>query len=562
MSQGEKIVLIVVALAVVTVLLLIKPDPKSREMLKQPSPVSWERIKDDPAKKLKLRWQGIIASTAGKPGSWIERNLEERFNLDIDPLFLDASAYERRRPLMLVGGDIPDVMWSGDPLQVRANLRNGFVMEIPYEVILEHAPHYVSMVNAYGKEAWLYAHYQGRNYGLPTVNAEANKPRIGCWRMDWLRNVGIDTVPETVAEIYEALRRFRQNDPDGNGAKDTYGWSPPIFHWSLLFDNIFAAYGVLAFELMKRDGQIVWGGILPETKEALRTLRTWYAEELLDPDFVLDAQGRQTENKFINGRTGFLYPVDGLQGYDTDSEGSLWGKTRAFDPRAELVPAPPLRGKNGQRRGRSWGGAAHVLQFGKQLEQQPEKVIRVLRMMDAIARDEALYMDTRNGKRGLHWDYNPAAYMGPKGKVIKEGIVGLPPYDDDSRSREKAEELLGGRNAFFFPSSLDPVYDEKYISAVEREWIKQNRDSAWSMKNVLGKSDVVPSSGRYLKDLLNYQTTFFIEIVVGKRDIDEFDDFVAEWRRRGGDVILEEARQMYKDTSLIYELVGVPEEDR
>ena len=95
---------------------------------------------------------------------------------------------------MLCGGDIPDIMWNGDPLGVRANLRNGFIMEIPYELILEHAPTYVTYLNRYGKEAWLYTHYNGKNYGLPTFFADANRPRISAWRMDWLRHVGIDLV--------------------------------------------------------------------------------------------------------------------------------------------------------------------------------------------------------------------------------------------------------------------------------------------------------------------------------------------------------------------------------
>ena len=66
----------------------------------------------------------------------------------------------------------------------------------------------------------------------------------------------------------------------------------------------------------------------------------------------------------------------------------------------------------------------------------------------------------------------------------------------------------------------------------------------------------MPSSGRYLGDLVNYQMTTFIEMVIGKRDVEEFDSFVAEWRRRGGDVILEQANEMSKQIQTIYDLVG------
>jgi putative aldouronate transport system substrate-binding protein len=560
MSLREKLFLMAVVLTVIVVAALIPTDPKSRERLTQPSPVDWDAVEDDPERTVALSWQGIISHAAGKPDSWIERNLEERFNLELEPIFMDGNAYAKRRPLMLCGGDIPDVMWSGDPLQVRANLRNGFIMEIPYEVILEHCPTYVKWLNTYGKEAWLYSQYRGKNYGLPTVNAGSNRPRISCWRMDWLRNVGIDRVPETVDEMHEALYRFRHNDPDGNGVQDTYGWSPVIYHWSLAFVEVFAAYGVLAFDLMERDGKVVWGGLLPETKEALRELRKWCQEDLLDPDFPLDSQGRQNEIAFVNGKVGYMHPVDHPFFYDETEPTSLINKTRAFTPSADPVPGPPLRDRAGNRRGRTWGGAAHILQFGRQLEQEPEKVIRVLKMMEAIASDEVLYMEARNGKRGLHWDYNPKTYVRADGRKKKEGIILLPPYDEEDRQRQNKAELLGGGCAFYFASSLEQVYDEKYMASADREWYERNKRMEWGMMNVLGKSDVVSSSGRYLGDLVNYQVTTFIEMVLGQRDIDEFDHFVSEWRRRGGDTILEEANEMYREMQDIYDMVGVDEE--
>jgi len=266
------------------------------------------------------------------------------------------------------------------------------------------------------------------------------------------------------------------------------------------------------------------------------------------------------ESGFINGKAGYMYPADSPWYFEPDEKDSFYGKVRGFDPGAELVPGPPLRDRSGQRRGRSWGGGAHILQFGKHLEQQPEKVVRVLEMMEAIASNESLYLQARNGERGVHWEYNPVASVRPDGTKLKEGINLLPPYDDENRGRENSAELLGGRCFFFFPSSLDPIYDDQLISAADREWLDRNRRTEWGMTNALGKSDVVPSSGRYLGDLVNYQMTTFIEMVIGKRDVDEFDSFVKEWHRRGGDVILEQANEMSRQIQKIYETVGAGKE--
>lgn len=207
--------------------------------------------------------------------------------------------------------------------------------------------------------------------------------------------------------------------------------------------------------------------------------------------------------------------------------------------------------------GRTWGGAAHSLQFGRHLERDPAKVIRVLQMMEVIARNERLYFEARHGKRGLHWDYNPKTYVRETdGKRIHQGLITLPPYDDPDRGRLNRAEMIGLNNMFFFPSTLDPVFDDQFKSVSERHWNAANCSPEWSMMNVLGKSDVVESSGRYLKDLINYQLTFYAEIVLGDRKVEEFDEFVNEWRRRGGDIVLEEANELYGEVQQLYREVG------
>ena len=42
-------------------------------------------------------------------------------------------------------------------------------------------------------------------------------------RQDWLDNLGLD-MPETFEEFKEVMRAFTEDDPDGNGVDDTYGF--------------------------------------------------------------------------------------------------------------------------------------------------------------------------------------------------------------------------------------------------------------------------------------------------------------------------------------------------
>ena len=541
MTLKEKCALIIVALAVIATLAMIPASPRASAAGR----VEWSKVSDD-GRRLDLSWMGIPAYPRARDGSWIQRNLEARFNLTLKPIFMDWNQFAQRRPMMLCGGDIPDVIWNGDPLGVQANLRNGFIMEIPWQVIVSNAPTYVSLLNRYGRQAWLYSFYQGHNYGIPTFDEGTIRPRIGAWRMDWLRKVGIDHVPETIPQMHEALYRLRYDDPDGDGKKDTYGWSPTIGHWSLAFADVFAAYDVLPFDFMSQDGKVVWGGTLPAAKQALRTLHQWYQEDLLDPDFVLQAQEDDTQARFLAGRVGYIYPIDTWAFYNLSDSTSLYSRLRALQPGAEMAPGPPLRDAAGQRRGRAWGGAAHVIQFGIQVQQQPEKVLRVLRMFEQITRSRQLYLEARCGKEGLQWRNDP-----------QRGIVALAPYDQDDHLRD--QEMInesGFGSLFFYPASLDDTYHGPYTDPRAAAFDQNYRRPQWAMINVLGKCDVVPSASRYLEDLRNYQLTVFVEMVTGRRSVDDFDNFVHQFQRRGGDVIVSEANEIHAQLQQIYARVG------
>ena len=41
-------------------------------------------------------------------------------------------------------------------------------------------------------------------------------------RKDWLDKLGLEQ-PKTIDDFYNVLKAFKEQDPDGNGANDTYG---------------------------------------------------------------------------------------------------------------------------------------------------------------------------------------------------------------------------------------------------------------------------------------------------------------------------------------------------
>lgn len=510
---------------------------------------------DDPAQKLTISWLGMPQFASAHEGLWIERMLEQRFNVELKPNFMDGNAYSNQRPLMYCGGEVPDVAWEGDPVTVQRYARHGFLAELPYAVILKYAPTYAKSLNENAPVAWLYSYWNGKNYGLPTLYLTGRYPECGVWRKDWLRNVGIANTPETLDEMHTALYRFRHNDPDRDGKMDTYGISCDLTNWWTYFGDVFGAYGNIPYGWMMRDGQVVWGGTQPEAKAALATLRQWYREGIIDPDFVTDTIYGTVTTKFINNRLGYVPNIGSDPAmYDRTSDNPLAKSFRELNPSAELAPGVHPQGPGG-RGMRVWGSGGHIIVFSADTAKHPEKVIRVLKMFEAMTKDDQLALASACGQQGVQWDYRD-----PKiGKA--SGIKRLPPYDDPNRATMNVlTSYTGGDNfrGFFCQAATPPQRVDQFLLPKALAFRNTYCRPAWGHTDLFGKPDVVPSSGEYMADLRSLQTTVYAEIIRGDQPLSAFDDFVKEWRRRGGDRMLREAQELQQAKVGIYQQLGVP----
>jgi len=509
------------------------------------SEVDWDNVTVDTAERMTLC---ILIGSTGREGSWIEQLLEERFNIEIKPIFLGPAAYSYGKPLMMAGGDVPDMLLEPDPIMVQRDAYHGFLMQLPRRVILKHAPNYVRALNQGDAVGWLYANWNGQNYGIPNTFLSLRWSVPGVWRADWLENVGIDTVPETLDEMHEVLRRFTFDDPDGNGKQDTWGMSGDVTNWWWAsFADIFGAYGVLPFDWMERDGVAVWGGTLPEAKQALAVLRAWHEEGIIHPEFVTDKSRESLHRKFYNGVTGYIYYDGKHQVLDPDEPNSLVQKMKTLNADARVVCGAFPTGPEGKRGGRVWSGG-HVVAFGRHMEERPADVIRVLRIFDTIVSDEELYLDSHLGKRGEHWDFRDPA-VGPS-----SGVTRIGDYTDTNVARR---ECLGSMESGpFFPLCGAPDLVDKYTPKKEIDFNWRYRHPDWALRDVLGKPDAVPSAGELLGDLRNYQMTTFAEIIRGDRPLDYFEEFVSSWMQRGGAQMTKEATELLREKARIYAEVG------
>ena len=534
------------------------------ELTHQPAPPGQAPViptdaTDDESRTLTLVWMGPPYYPSAHEGSWVERLLEREFNVDLKPVFLGYGQPTELKALMYAGGSAPDVSWEGDPTSVQQFAAQGFLAALPYELMLQYAPGYARMVNRFAPTAWLLPYWNGVNYGIPTMWLDGQHPVPGLWRMDWLRKVGITEVPETLDAMHAALKKFVEDDPDGNGLRDTYGMGAVMWHWCT-FNEVYGAFGIAPFNWMERDGSAVWGGTLPAAKEALALLRQWYAEGLIHPDFVTDDPGMK-RRKFMNGKIGYLATDGGYKDLDAANPNSLLSKLRVLcsAPEAELAPGRFPRGPRGERGAACWGGVGNIWVFGRQVVDHPEKVIRTLKILEATTMNDTLFVESKIGRRGIHWEYlNPA--LGTEG-----GIRYLPPYDQPQVAHREVlpgnPDLAGG-GFFNLGNCGNPDSYNRYRSREEVNFLNTVQAPKYGLRDIFGKADVLPSSGRYLKALRDYQQAFFAQIIRGDRELDAFDEFVQGWYERGGALLTREADELLKVRGLIFAKMGVTRNPR
>ncbi|MGL6220588.1 MAG: extracellular solute-binding protein, partial [Lacrimispora sphenoides] len=240
-----------------------------------------------------IKW--LAYNTYGQPdeaNSKIIQEVEKKYNVKFDFWFVDDQQWDQVLGVKLASGEMPDIMKIKNINNTSVYYDQGVLAEITDD-ILNKMPHYKATIEKYDTDhnIWVDTMIDGKRYALKSLNYDSSYPTTLVWRKDWLKNVGIDKIPETIDEWEEAMKRFTENDPDGNGKKDTYGMS------NTTMNAIFGAYGAIPLKefrsngtqnlfMTKKDGKLVYAATQPETRQALEKLADWYKKGYIDPEFV------------------------------------------------------------------------------------------------------------------------------------------------------------------------------------------------------------------------------------------------------------------------------------
>ncbi|WP_441295371.1 extracellular solute-binding protein [Paenibacillus sp. HGF5] len=138
----------------------------------------------------------------------------------------------------------------------------------------------------------------GEIYGVFTKYQGGTMPIV---RKDWLDKLNLSE-PETLDDYYNVLKAFTEQDPDGNGKKDTYGLSTAGMYE---LQGFFSAAGLKQRYVETADGKLD----VPYSTDAAIPVYEWlnklFEEGILDPNFTTNDTGKMRD-LFLADRVGMI----------------------------------------------------------------------------------------------------------------------------------------------------------------------------------------------------------------------------------------------------------------
>lgn len=156
-------------------------------------------------------------------------------------------------------------------------------------------------------------------------------------RQDWLDNLGLP-VPTTYDQYIEMLRAFTEDDPDGNGKKDTYGVTAAgIIGPEIPYTNYLPEFWQNAYPDFYQKADGTWADGFRETAnaDALGRLKDAYSKGYIDMEVATNTTSA-CRDKFYAGNTGVFTYWAGKWNM------TLEQNVQSTYPDAKLTALPPI----------------------------------------------------------------------------------------------------------------------------------------------------------------------------------------------------------------------------
>ncbi|MFU1794070.1 extracellular solute-binding protein [Paenibacillus azoreducens] len=366
-------------------------------------------------------------------------------------------------------------------------------------------------------------------------------------RTDWLKKLNLPE-PKTMADLMTIAEAFKTKDPGGSGK--AYGIAVSKNPFSIdtgvtglrAFLNGYHAYENLWMD--DGNGGLMNSDIQPQVKDALKALQDMFKKGLIDPEFTVKDADKESE-LIYNNSIGLVF-------------GAAWTP-------AQLAKGAVVNGKVVQE----WGvypipsvdDSPTLNQIGLGVDQyyviskkaqHPEGVIKLLNQWIVTdnhpTEDQKVYGygKDRKEKGNNYWLLNPlrvGKQMDNNGEILPKAIETKDPSileTQDQKTRyERAMKYVDG-------SDINMWWE--YLISGPNGAVSHNPKIQQNKEYLQNKFYGAPTETMAERQeiLTKKRDEVYFKIIMNQVSVDEFDKFVEEWKKLGGDEITKEVNEWYK----------------
>lgn len=475
------------------------------------------------------------ATSKTLPGddAYVIQKLNEMFNCTIHSIDAVSNDNDQMNQVFADYDNLPDHFLIATKFLTTV-LDQELTREIPFSMIKEHAPTVYELINTNYPQLKKTAVYNAENDSLLAFPSGLGEIfPLFMVRQDWLDALNLQ-VPTNLEEFKQVAIAFATQDPDGNGAADT---------WALSFSESYseiaplcAAFGITLPEgsanqqdswYIDEENKIAYKAqTSPEFKELIKYLNELYEAGAIYPDLSLTST--EVDNLAADGKIGFKH-IATIEMLPTYSPQLWYAQMLENVPGSKGTVVPPLEGSVFELQTAPW--RYHC--FGWNCSD--EALIRILEIYEAQCTDMEVHKLIWSGEEGKHYDLvngmavkTEAYKSGPvqAGDALKWMIINF---------RHNAEMQLF-------------TFGPEYADIVKYHAKAGDPNAVAKVVNELIPFGVAkPTVDEYKAILDPYEKGFFYNAVAGKIDVDaEWDKYIADWKTMGGEASAQEIYTLWE----------------
>jgi putative aldouronate transport system substrate-binding protein len=456
---------------------------------------------------------------------------------------VDESQYDAKVNVAIASGDIPDVMMV-TAKQTKMLMEADLIHEIS-DVFDNYASPMTKNAVMSDEKAFSASKIEGKLMGIPMLWAiDFQVPMI--WiRSDWMKKLNLSE-PKTADDVLKIAEAFVNQDPDGNGKKDTLGISLDKGLGGGVGDfrgwiNMFHAYK----GIWQKDasGSLVYSSIQPEMRAALQKMAELYKNGIIDREFAVKDGGKIAQD-VVAEKAGiqvglFWNPAWPLQDLKNKNAASDW------------TPYPLL----------SADDKPALAQVNVKVDQF-YVISKKCTHPEALIKLANLQFDNLYGSRMGQWEKVSQSDKYKALQTFKYPIIGMEPptYNRDIFTEVQAAiESNDGSKLIYTASKEDWEKGNQFLKGDMKGW--NNQKIRWEKNgsmgviiNVLNNKALMynenygvpgPVAVEKTSTMDKLENETFTKIIMNAAPIDDFDKFIGQWKKTGGDDLTKEVNDWY-----------------